>query len=223
MDADQIMDVLTAAGALAMLALPVAMLIIAVLVVLERRRARAIKEWAAGYTKLKRRLHDVEAIRQRERAPLPPDGWEIIMEAAELFRTYQAHHRARTDALASTAASAQSVAESHAKEERNAAMALKLERLLSRTPGLIRTRRLEGIGTDGLPYAKEVPEIARVKVSKRLDEREVAALHRPAHGGYLGDEVPETIRRHLGDPPFTGTGQLAPEYRAAMGDLEGRN
>ncbi len=61
--ADRIVDLLTLAGVLALVALPVAVIVIGVLVWINRRRARAIKDWAARHGDLKRRLADVEAIR----------------------------------------------------------------------------------------------------------------------------------------------------------------
>ena len=64
--ADQIVDLLTLAGVLALVALPVAVLVIGVLVWINRRRARAIKDWAGRHGDLKRRLADVEALRRGE-------------------------------------------------------------------------------------------------------------------------------------------------------------
>lgn len=61
--ADRIVDLLTLAGVLALVALPVAVVVIGVLVWINRRRARAIKDWAARHGELKRRLADVEALR----------------------------------------------------------------------------------------------------------------------------------------------------------------
>jgi hypothetical protein len=63
---DRIVDVLTLAGVLALVALPVAVIVIGVLVWINRRRARAIKDWAARHGDLKRRLADVEALRRAE-------------------------------------------------------------------------------------------------------------------------------------------------------------
>ena len=62
--ADRIVDLLTLAGVLALVALPVAVLVIGVLVWINRRRARAIKDWASRHGDLKRRLADVEALRR---------------------------------------------------------------------------------------------------------------------------------------------------------------
>lgn len=67
--ADRIVDLLTLAGVLALVALPVAVIVIGVLVWINRRRARAVKDWAARHGDLKRRLSDVEALRSRRKAP----------------------------------------------------------------------------------------------------------------------------------------------------------
>lgn len=61
---DRIVDLLTLAGVLALVALPVAVVVIGVLVWINRRRARAIKDWASRHGDLKRRLADVEALRR---------------------------------------------------------------------------------------------------------------------------------------------------------------
>lgn len=68
--ADRIVDLLTLAGVLALVALPVAVLVIGVLVWINRRRARAIKDWASRHGDLKRRLADVEALRRAEQGKL---------------------------------------------------------------------------------------------------------------------------------------------------------
>ena len=85
--ADRIVDLLTLAGVLALVALPVAVVVIGVLVWINRRRARAIKDWAARHGDLKRRLADVEALRRAEQGKLrrdgcrvPPAGWECTRE-----------------------------------------------------------------------------------------------------------------------------------------------
>ena len=68
--ADRIVDLLTLAGVLALVALPVAVIVIGVLVWINRRRARAIKDWAWRHGDLKRRLADVEALRRAEQGKL---------------------------------------------------------------------------------------------------------------------------------------------------------
>lgn len=67
--ADRIVDLLTLAGVLALVALPVAVIVIGALVWINRRRARAIKDWVARHGELKRRLADVEALRRKHPAP----------------------------------------------------------------------------------------------------------------------------------------------------------
>jgi hypothetical protein len=64
---------LTLAGVLALVALPVAVIVIGVLVWINRRRARAVKDWAARHGDLKRRLADVEALRRAEQGKLRRD------------------------------------------------------------------------------------------------------------------------------------------------------
>ncbi len=79
--AERIVDLLTLAGVLALVALPVAVLVIGVLVWINRRRARAIKDWAARHGDLKRRLADVEALRRRDGAcNAAPAGWECTRD-----------------------------------------------------------------------------------------------------------------------------------------------
>ena len=91
--ADRIVDLLTLAGVLALVALPVAVLVIGVLVWINRRRARAIKDWAARHGDLKRRLADVEALRKRDqwdRGVMELDGVTSREQAERLAR-----HRGR--------------------------------------------------------------------------------------------------------------------------------
>lgn len=173
--ADRIVDLLTLAGVLALVALPVAVIVIGVLVWINRRRARAIKDWAARHGDLKRRLADVEAIRPR--APLPPEGWELIMEAAETFRTYEAHHRAKA-----------SEAGRPEKAERNREMAEKLEGLLARCPGLIRTRPRQ-----------PAPGVYREDQGRcEVPPAGWDCTRAPGHDGPCA-AVPSMIREHLGD------------------------
>lgn len=87
--ADRIVDLLTLAGVLALVALPVAVVVIGVLVWINRRRARAIKDWASRHGDLKRRLADVEALRKRdqwERGELELDGVTSRKQAERLAR-----------------------------------------------------------------------------------------------------------------------------------------
>ena len=87
--ADRIVDLLTLAGVLALVALPVAVLVIGVLVWINRRRARAIKDWASRHGDLKRRLADVEALRKRdqwERGEMELDGVTSREQAKRLAR-----------------------------------------------------------------------------------------------------------------------------------------
>lgn len=63
---DRLVDLLVIAGVLAMVALPVAMLVIGVLVAINRRRSHAVKVWMARHDDLKRRLEDVEHLRRAE-------------------------------------------------------------------------------------------------------------------------------------------------------------
>ena len=84
---DRLVDLLVVAGVLAMVALPVAVLVIGVLVSINRRRSHAVKVWMARHGDLKRRLADVEALRKRDPVPgvyredqgrcdVPPAGWD---------------------------------------------------------------------------------------------------------------------------------------------------
>ena len=84
---DRLVDLLVVAGVLAMVALPVAVLVIGVLVSINRRRSHAVKVWMARHDDLKRRLADVEALRKRDPVPgvyredqgrcdVPPAGWD---------------------------------------------------------------------------------------------------------------------------------------------------
>lgn len=87
--ADRIVDLLTLAGVLALVALPVAVVVIGVLVWINRRRARAIKDWASRHGDLKRRLADVEALRKRdqwERGEMELDGVTSREQAERLAR-----------------------------------------------------------------------------------------------------------------------------------------
>lgn len=101
---DRIVDLLTLAGVLALVALPVAVLVIGALVWINRRRAAAVKDWAWRHGELKRRLADVEALRKGDPAPsvevedaigmvrstaLDPDG--VITITADL--TPRGRHR----------------------------------------------------------------------------------------------------------------------------------
>ena len=151
---------------------------------------RLLAGWREGVeaATLRRRLADVEALR---RSPLPPEGWELIMEAAETFRTYEAHHRAKA-----------SEAGRPEKAERNREMAEKLEALLARCPGLIRTRPRqpapgvyredqgevpsiirEHIGDDPRQWDRAYAEAGIMPVSEYVRRHSTT---RPVHGGYPG-------------------------------------
>lgn len=56
-------DLLALAALLAVLAMPVAVMVIGVLVLINRRRSRAIKDWQVRHGEIKRRLDDVERLR----------------------------------------------------------------------------------------------------------------------------------------------------------------
>lgn len=68
--ADWTFALLKLAVALALVALPVAVIVIGALVAINRRRARALKDWAARHGEIKRRLADVEALRRAEQGKL---------------------------------------------------------------------------------------------------------------------------------------------------------
>lgn len=131
---DQIIDLAVVIGVTSTIALPFAMGAIYVTICALLRSVRDARYWRDRHAEAKRRLDDVDALRAR--SPLAPEGWELIDEAAKIFREYESWHRE----LMAAAVSEDAAHVFHTKAARDSQMADRMETFLSRCPGIIRDR-----------------------------------------------------------------------------------